>query len=184
MANVLCLCFFEQCATDKRIPLDNYNVGADERTNSQLYQNIFDSYSNSIGSKDFDNLLAGVKGNLSYVLCSCLYEAEEIKNELKAQKEVSPELASNIDAAIQDIQRAADASELRYEYFVENWTIMIRNYRKVPSALFSIILPYVKKNLPDTSSKMSGMIFNVCGDITLAIVRSGGLRTGDVGTDS
>lgn len=141
-----------------------------EVNNTKLYQNIFDTYSNSIESKNFDALLAGVKGNLSYVLCLCLNAAKGAEDRLNQQNQQSPELSSEIDETVQKIQNATAAAQLRYDYFAEKWTTLIGNYRKVPSPLFSVFLPYVKANLPDTSSKMSGMIFRECGYIISAVL--------------
>lgn len=133
-----------------------------------MYQNIFHTYSTSIDSKNFDQLLSGVKGNLSYALCLCLNAGQETVNELNAQKEKSPESADKLNEAVEKIQKATAQAQLRYDYFAEKWTTLIGNYRKVPSALFSLVLPYVKRNLPATSSKMSAMVFTECGKIESA----------------
>lgn len=148
-----------------QIPLDNYHATPDEFNNTVLYQNIYDTYSNSIESKNFDALLSGVKGNLSYVLCLATNDGRDVIAKLKASNQTSDE----VDLAVNDIQQAIDAAQLRYDYFADRWSTLIANYRKVPSKLFSLVLPVVKKNLPDTATKMSGMVFNEAAHISAAI---------------
>lgn len=109
--------------------------------------------------------------------------AQENLIAIKAQSQ-SSQLASKIDVGLGNIQDSIAAAQLRYDYFFQNWTTMLSNYRKVPEALFAKVIPFVQKNLPDTATKMSGMIFSVCGNISSAVAESASALTDDISETS
>lgn len=144
-------------------------MSSDEVANTELYHNIISIYSNSIAANDFDNLLADIKGNMSKVLCLCLNDSKAAQDNLIAIKTQSPELGDRFDEAVQNIQNAAAAAQLRYDYFVENSTTMTEYYRKVPQQALTAVLPFMQQNLPEIAAAMSNMIFTMCGDVSSAI---------------
>lgn len=152
------------------IPLNDYRVQPDHFTQTQLYQNIFNSYLQSSFSGDFDRLINNVLNSMIYVLCTAKNDARKAIAAIDIKKGNSKNLDNYIEQIVTRIEATINAAELRFNYFVDNWITLLTNYRKIPWIVFSMFLTIVRANLPTTAYKMSGMIYRECGNITAAVI--------------